>query len=45
MGKRGRPPKRKSVTNTPSKRDQCYTILSSDDETGNKKETLRLPTP
>ncbi|CAF0990223.1 unnamed protein product [Rotaria sp. Silwood1] len=45
MGKRGRPPKRKSVTNTPSKRDQCYTILSSDDETGNKKETLRLPSP
>ncbi|CAF2952071.1 unnamed protein product [Rotaria sp. Silwood2] len=45
MGKRGRPPKRKSAINTPSKVDQCYTILSSDDETGNKKETLRLPSP
>jgi len=49
MGKRGRPPKRKVVENTIPKAEQCYMILSSDEEagTGNgkKEEILRVPSP
>jgi hypothetical protein len=46
MGKRGRPPKKKILTDTVSKAEQCYMILSSDDdETGKKDDTLRLPSP
>lgn len=45
MGKRGRPPKKKSNAKTSSKLDECYTILSSDEETGFKNEKLRLPSP
>ncbi|CAF3872676.1 unnamed protein product [Adineta steineri] len=45
MGKRGRPPKRKVVPATPAKEEECYTILSSDEEIGKKDETLRLPSP
>jgi hypothetical protein len=40
MGKRGRPPKKKSLLETVSKDEECYTILSSDEE-----ETLHLPSP
>ena len=45
MGKRGRPSKKKPNGNTTTKVDQCYAILSSDEEVVNKKETLRLPSP
>jgi hypothetical protein len=45
MGKRGRPKKNKIVPNTVQKAEQCYTILSSDEESGKKEETLRLPSP
>jgi len=45
MGRRGRPPKNKIVSDTVSKPEECYTILSSDEETGKKEETLRLPSP
>ncbi|CAF3883984.1 unnamed protein product [Rotaria magnacalcarata] len=44
MGKRGRPPKKKPI-DTAAKVDECYTILSSDEETGSKPETLSLPSP
>ena len=45
MGKRGRPPKKKPVQDTISKVEQCYTILSSDEDNGKNEETLRLPSP
>ena len=45
MGKRGRPPKKKPVPATTSKADQFYTMLSSDEESGNKNEVVRLPSP
>ncbi|CAF3746940.1 unnamed protein product [Rotaria socialis] len=44
MGKRGRPPKKKPIDTT-TKVDECYTILSSDEETGSKPDTLSLPSP
>lgn len=45
MGKRGRPRKQKPAPVTPSKAEQCYTLLSSDDETSKKDNqvSLRLP--
>ncbi len=45
MGKRGRPPKKKTVPDTVPEPEQCYMILSSDEETGKKEEILRLPSP
>ena len=45
MGKRGRPPKKKPIPATTSKADQCYTMLSSDEEISKKNELLRLPSP
>ncbi|UJR34129.1 hypothetical protein I4U23_021536 [Adineta vaga] len=45
MGKRGRPPKRKVVTETPKKVEECYMILSSDEETNKTEKSLRLPSP
>ena len=45
MGKRGRPPKKKPIANTTTKVDECYTILSSDEETSSKPEALTLPSP
>ena len=44
MGKRGRP-RKIPVPDTISKVEQCYTILSSDEDIGKKKNTLRLPSP
>jgi hypothetical protein len=45
MGKRGRPSKKKPLSITVPNDEQCYTILSSDEEVTNKEEILRLPSP
>lgn len=46
MGKRGRPPKKKVLPKEePPKVEQCYTILSSDEDTKKKDKTLNLPLP
>ena len=45
MGKRGRPSKKKPSPITVPKHEECYTILSSDEELTKKDETLQLPSP
>ncbi|CAF1582131.1 unnamed protein product [Adineta ricciae] len=45
MGKRGRPPKRKVVSDASKVVEECYTILSSDEEIEKKDQPLRLPEP
>jgi hypothetical protein len=44
MGRQGRSSK-KVVPDTVSKAEECYTILSSDEEIGKKEDILCLPSP
>ena len=44
MGKRGRP-RTRPLANRKVKEDQCYTLVSSDDDVAVERGSMRLPSP